>query len=687
MIFLFFWCCGLLHAQENHPEAENEIEEQIENLAQVSEQDTEDDFHVQLLQYYIRHPLNLNEATLDELREFKILSELQVQNFFSYRRLFGPLISIYELQTIPSWTIPDIRKLIPFIVISDSKTILQSFRQRLLAGENSLLVRYSIVLPRSKGYVNQNTGSNGYTGSRPHMLFRYRHNYKNLLQYGFLGDKDAGEQFFRGAQKMGFDFYSFHLFSRKVGIIKALAIGDFTVNLGQGLIHWQGLAFKKSASIIFAKRQADVLRPYTSAGEYNFHRGIGLSLAKKNWELTTFASVRKFDATIKSDSGGATEEYVSSLLKSGFHRSVSELKNRNNFETGTLGSNIRYAFSKGHLGVNYVQYFFQKDFRKSEKPYDLFAIQGNRWANFSLDYSYTFRNVHLFGELATDKTRNIAMISGFIASLDRSVDFSLVFRKIQKQYQSVWGNAYTNNTMPSNETGLYTGISIRRGSILRIDAYADFYKFPWLVFRTDAPSYGSDYLFQFTFTPNKQASFIIRYKRGNAQVNGNSALPTSEIDEIPRRSLRYHLSYSIDRQLSVSNRVELLWYGKATADRLMGFLTYADLRYKAASRLYSVNMRLQYFETNGYAARIYAYENDVLYAYSTPAFFEKGFRWYINFRTHVSRWVGFKSRINTEMWIKYGLTHYFELDKIGSELDEIHGKNRSEIKFQLLFAR
>ena len=686
MIFLFFFPCSFLFSQESEPEHQSGIEEQLENLAQASDQEMEDDSPVQLLEYYLRHPLNLNDATPEELKEFKIFSDIQVHNFFIYRQLFGPLINIYELQAIPSWNISDIRKLIPFITISDSRTIFRSFSERVSAGENNLMLRYSMVLPRSKGYARKDSASNRYMGSRPHMLFRYKHNYENLLQYGFLGDKDAGEEFFRGSQKKGFDFYSFHLFSRKMGIIKALAVGDFTVNLGQGLIHWQGLAFKKSASIIFAKRQADILRPYTSSGEYNFHRGVGLSLAKKNWEMTLFASIRNLDATIKRDSAMDSKVYVSSLLKSGYHRSLSELKNRNNLEMVIIGSNIRYSISKGHLGLNSIQYFFSKNFRISDKPYDLFSIDGNRWANLSVDYSYTFRNIHLFGEVATDKHRDIAMINGMIASLDKSIDLSMVFRKIPKEFQSLWGNAFTENAMPSNETGLYTGLSFRLESKWKIDVYADFYKFPWLVFQADAPSYGSEYLLQVTFAPNKQASFILRYKKEGKQVSIVDGLPTSSILETCRRSLRYHLSYNINREVSINNRIELVSDGKED-QKLNGFLMYADVRYKHISKPYSANMRLQYFETDGYSMRIYAYENDVLYGYNTPAFFEKGLRWYINLRTDVSKWSSLKSRINIQLWIKYGLTRFFELDKIGSELDEIQGKNRSEIKFQLLFSR
>jgi hypothetical protein len=61
-----------------------------------------------------------------------------------------------------------------------------------------------------------------------------------------------------------------------------LAIGDFAINIGQGLTQLESLAFKKGADLINVKRQLTILRPYNSAGEINFHRGIGLTLRKNN---------------------------------------------------------------------------------------------------------------------------------------------------------------------------------------------------------------------------------------------------------------------------------------------------------------------------------------------------------------------------------------------------------------------
>ena len=56
------------------------------------------------------------------------------------------------------------------------------------------------------------------------------------MSIGFTMEKDAGEEFFKGKQSTGFDFYSAHCYIRNLGILKSLAIGDYHVSFGQGLI-------------------------------------------------------------------------------------------------------------------------------------------------------------------------------------------------------------------------------------------------------------------------------------------------------------------------------------------------------------------------------------------------------------------------------------------------------------------
>ena len=131
----------------------------------------------------------------------------------------------------------------------------------------------------SKGGYDTNR-DNHYAGSRNKILLRYKYQYKTELQYGIVAEKDAGEGGLKTFQNP-FDFTSFHFFKRSNGLLKSLAVGDYTVNLGQGLIHWQALAFGKSSEALAIVRQSPVLRPYHGAGEFYFNRGVASHLSAK----------------------------------------------------------------------------------------------------------------------------------------------------------------------------------------------------------------------------------------------------------------------------------------------------------------------------------------------------------------------------------------------------------------------
>ena len=199
---------------------------------------------------------------------------------------------------------------------------------------------------------------NRYAGSPEKLFLRYKYVYHNLLQFGITGEKDAGEEFFKGKQKYGFDFYSFHLFARKLGVVKSLALGDFTVNLGQGLMHWQSLAFKKSADITAVKRQADILRPYNSAGEYNFMRGIGITAGIKIPLLTAFASVVNLMVSATDDTTELNYDFVSSIATSGYHRTPAEIAKKNIITQTSFGGNVSYHRNGFHLGLNAIAFKF-----------------------------------------------------------------------------------------------------------------------------------------------------------------------------------------------------------------------------------------------------------------------------------------------------------------------------------------
>lgn len=654
-------------------ELPNSTKQQLENLADATEEETEDDAYLQQLDYLRKEPLNLNTVTADELQVFYFLTDLQIQNLIQYRNSLGRLIDIYELQAVPTWDVQTIHKILPFVTVERKVVLKEDLLSRFKSGDNSLLLRGSRILEKAKGY-DQSLNTH-YSKDRNHWLFRYKYQYKNLLQYGITADKDPGEPFFKGINKKGFDFYSFHLFTRNVGIFKSIAVGDYTVNLGQGLIQWQSLAFKKSAEVLSIKRQAAILRPYTSAGEFYFNRGAAATIEKGKVQATVFGSLRKISGNRSIDT--LDHEIFTSFLPNGYYRTLSEQEDKNVIQQTSIGGNISYRHKKLYVGINAVHYYFSRPLQKREEPYNLFALSGSSWSNASIGYSYTHKNLHLFGEAATDKNFNKAFINGLLMSVASKVDLSFLHRHIDKAYQTVYGNAFTENTLPGNESGFYTGISIKPFSGITLNAYTDIYSFPWLKYRTDAPSAGKDFLAQLTYEPNKRVEIYTRYRHETKQINetDNNAT-TNYIVAKPRQNWRVHFSYAVNPNFTLRSRVDMLWYDKKGKSSEEGFLIFAEGSYKPAFS-FSANIRLQYFETSGYNSRIYAYENDVLFSYSVPAFFDKGLRYYCNINYDVNK--------KLSVWFRWAQTVYKNKKTIGSGLDEIEGNRRSEIKLQTLF--
>ena len=373
------------------------------------------------------------------------------------------------------------------------------------------------------------------------------------------------------------------------------------------------------------------------------------------------------------------EDFISSLQTSGLHRTKSELGDKGIQRQAAYGGNIAFNKNNFHIGANVIQYNFKLPINKADDPYNIYALSGKNTGNQSIDYSYTFKNFHFFGEAAMDNNRNKAFVNGIIISVDAAVDMSLMYRNISQKYQSLYTNAFTESTFPTNEKGLYSGISVRPNNYWRLDAYADFYKFPWLKYLVDAPSVGVDYLAQLTYKPNKQLEIYARYRTESKAKNYNpDLLVTAPVVIKPRQNFRTQISYKINSEITFHNRIEITWFDRKGGGAQNGFLYYADVIYKPMMKKYSGNMRLQYFETDGYDSRMYAYENDVLYSFSIPVFYDKGYRYYVNLNYDFSKKLSF--------WFRWAQTIYKDKTTVGSGLDEIQGNKRTEVKLQLQYS-
>ena len=678
-------------AQDN-PEQDNLIQRRIETIAeQLGEGDEGLDFNTLLddLLLFSENPININNTTPNELAQLPMLDDIAIANLMAHIEKNGKLLNIYELQGVDGFSVSQIRQIEPFIKVSDNPDATSfSFKEMMKEGTHELVLRYQQVLNPQEGYsaiedsVLAESPNRRYLGSSQKYYARYRFKYSNKVSWGLTMEKDAGEEFFKGSIKQGFDFYSGHLFVSNMGVLKSAALGDFQAQFGQGLVFWSGLAFGKSSDGVSIKRNAQGLRPYTSVDENRFLRGGGTTLRFGKVEVTAFGSYKLMDANVSATTDTLTEqeETVSSIFSSGFHRTPGELEDRQSITEAVYGGNVSYKGRRLSIGVTAVGYQYSKNIQRSDVLYNVNEFSGKQNSNYGLDYSYIWKNFHFFGEFALSQNLGFATINGVFMTIDPRVTITAMVRHLQPKYQALYANAVTENSRMNNETGYYLGFNITPFKGWYLNGFFDVFRFPWLRFQVNGPSFGYETIGQLIYRPSKTLEIYFRFRQKNRQITEPSAFsqePIRGVEDELRNYYRINLSYSLGKSIKLKNRIEYARYKRGDRDVEQGFSIYQDITYKALSFPVSFSARLAYFDTETYNARIYAYESDVLYGYSFPAYFNRGMRAYLVVRYSINR--------NIDAWFRVANLFWSNREEIGSGLETIDGKSRTDIKVQLRF--
>ena len=448
---LLVFCLGgyTLLAQQDSLSNNRNNEDIIEDYIQNLEEEGDFDFNT-AFDSYSGKPININEATAIELEELGLLTSIQINDLCLHIENYGKLIAIQELQSIPSFDLQTIYNILPFITISGQLDDYHVPLSKLVTkGSNEIYIRWQRILEEQKGFAPRPDATQYYLGDPNKYYIRFQHKYENRLSYGITMEKDAGEEFFSGSNKQGFDFYSAHFFLKDYNrYIKSLAIGDYTVSFGQGLIRYSGFGAGKSSYVTSIKRSRRTLEKYSSVNEANFMRGIGATIGLgPNLEITAFASNRNRDANILllSDTTETGEEDLTvftSIQNSGFHRTPAEIEDENAINQTTLGGSIRYQKRNAHLALNGLFDSFNKIIQRKDKAYNRFFFSGNQ-LNLSLDYSYIYKNLHFFGETASGINGSVATINGLLIGLDRKTDLAVLHRYFPRDYHSIDANPFS----------------------------------------------------------------------------------------------------------------------------------------------------------------------------------------------------------------------------------------------------
>jgi hypothetical protein len=659
LVSLFF--ITYLTLAQTRPRPEINLDEFVQRIFPLQQENINyEDLYESLFQLY-QSPIDLNTATYEELSSLYVLSVIQIKNLLAHRAEYGDLLSIYELQVVAGFDLNLIQQLLPFVEVR------QKFNPRTNianATDHYLILRSSQTLEKSKGFIE-----NKYLGSPQQLYTRYRLSSPRDFQIGLVAEKDAGE-------KNYLDFYSFHLQLKNKGNLKNLVLGDYQVQFGQGLVLGSGFFLGKGSEAVTTIRRSNMgIRPYSSLLEGGYFRGAAATYQLKKIDLTAFYSYTKRDASI-DETDGEREEYFSSILTAGYHRTETEIARKNQLTEQNIGANVTFRFNNGYIGATLLHTQFDAVLMHRPRLYNKFEFTGTQNTVIGTNFSYTWQNFNFFGEAARSRSGGVGLSGGWVAVLSKQVEWAMHLRYYDKNFHGFYGNALAEGSRNINEQGMYWGLKYSPAKNLNVSGFYDRFWFPWLRYLVDAPSRGFDYLLRASYQLNKKALLYAQYHAEHKGKNlPDNTTPTDVVVNTIRENILGNFDYTINRTFKIQSKVQVNTFQYEGRAKSVGYAIMQDVE-GSIKKLY-LKGRIAWFNTKDYDSRIYAFENTVLYAVSFPAYYGKGTRVYLIGRYALNQ--------HLDLWLRYARTQLKNQDSIGTGNDAIEGNHKSDINLQVRY--
>lgn len=603
------------------------------------------------------NPLNINTATREELEALPFLSARNVEDIQEYIYLHGPVKTLGELILIRSIDYNQRQLLFAFTYAGEvKKPVFPKFDNIIKYGKSNLLATVKIPFYKRKGDIN------GYMGYQYKHSVRYDFTYGDNIRLGFLGSQDAGEPFFAGKNSMGYDFYSFYLVLKKLGSIKALALGRYRVKFGLGLVVNNNYSFGKLSALTSLPSTAGNIRAHASLSDANYMQGAAATVSVlKDFEVSAFVSSRKIDATLNADGTIAT------ILTTGYHRTETELSKKNNSSQFSVGGNACFRKNGYHFGTTASFTSLDRELKPNTKAfYRRHYPAGKSFFNIGVDYGYTGHRISFNGETATGDCHAIATVNMLTYGLTDLLDITALYRNYSYKYVSLLSNSFSENGSVRNEQGFYLGVSWRPLADMSVYAYTDYAYFTWPRYQVSQSSSCFDNLIQLSWSPSDW-SFSARYRLKMRQKdNADKTALLYKTDHRGRLSAAYNgklwqFRTQIDAVFSSFNDRSFGWMFTQSA----GCYIIKGVK---------LNLSVGYFDTDDYDSRVYTYERGLRYSSLFPSFYGQGLRCAFNAAVEPCKPLSLIAKI--------GATKYFDRTQIGSGYNLIDSSSATDLELQ-----
>ena len=581
---------------------------------------------------------NLNNLSYETAVRILRLSDYQYYQLQLYLENYGEMASIYELDGMEGFGREERERLEHLAIVAHTPEKQAFFKDFFKKGKSKMLIRYGEIVERQAGY--DTSRATHYAGTPGHAQFRYTFDTQGKFSFKISGEKDPGEQFFKGEQRYGFDFYSASACIKDIGILKKAVLGDYRANFGQGLALGSSLMSGKGGGAGSVRRFSTGIRAVAPTSESDFLRGTAVTLGNSRAEGTLFAG-RTFGST-----------------------------------DNCLGANISYSNALFKVGARILGYSHSDTCGTSaEKWRRLWHPTG---FNVAADYHAILFKQLLFGEIGVNQNGAVGVLQALITSPIPTLKIAVIFRHYDKHYTNPSGHAFGTNSKNAGETGFYLTGNYVLSRRITLNLYADYYRITILTYRTDAPVQGLDMGLSGEINLTRSSILNVKYSFRSKPENSPESVHYKQIQEHHKHKIR--LIWSNSPIAALKLKTELDWILNRypmSQTRRSGILLYQDIALKFPKPDISIHARVAYFDTDSYDERLYAYENDVYYAFSIGSYYYKGIRGYLLLR-YKYKWVS--------LWLRIAQTYYIDRQVISSGLTQIDKPHKTEVKAQVMFS-
>ena len=457
--------------------------------------------------------------------------------------------------------------------------------------------RTEAVLSLPAGYTD-----GAYPGSPLHSLQKLTCRREGKFQAGFLMEKDPGESSFT-------DFTAFHLLMTSQGLLRSLILGDYILEIGEGIALWRQCEYTKGRDAIApVRRHGRVIVPCLSGGAQNYLSGAAAVIGTAQQTAVIFWSRRLLSAHLDGD--GNVESFVTDDL----FRTPAERRSRDNTKEQIIGvCGTAEMSSSGRIGALLYQSVFDRPLRLRTP-----GIAGT-----------SFGVLSVFGECRTGKfqTRGEWMMSdgkgGGILTLllfpVSSIRCAASLRFYRHDWFSQHGAGFGEGSAGTDEEGGYLGITCTPLRSIRVNAFFDRFLFPPASPAAPFQKKGEEWETALDLIPSAGIRCCAEVHR-KIGADGTGSV---------RTQYRLGLNAALSQAVSAGGRIDFLGLEySGTGASADGRLVSADLLIDPHGPL-QTDFRLCLFRTDSYDARITEYEHSFDGALSIPTFYGEGVKWYL----------------------------------------------------------